>query len=122
MVTFDRLPMHDVLVNRLGWSEADAQAFLDALAAPTEQLATRHDIAAVQAQIETLRAELVQLRADSAELQRQISSVLSKVERLSERVAAIEHRLDEQEARHRQDAIDRDAQLEQPTSTSETPA
>ena len=31
MVTFDRLPLHDVLVNRLGWSEADAPAFLDAL-------------------------------------------------------------------------------------------
>ena len=31
MVTFDRLPMHDVLVNRLGWSEADAPAYLDAL-------------------------------------------------------------------------------------------
>ena len=31
MVTFDRLPLHDVLVNRLGWSEADALAFLDAL-------------------------------------------------------------------------------------------
>ena len=31
MVTFDRLPLHDVLVNRLGWPEADALAFLDAL-------------------------------------------------------------------------------------------
>ena len=81
MVTFDRLPLHDVLVNRLGWSEADALAFLDALAAPAEHLATRHDIAAVQAQIETLRAELVQLRADSVALQRQVSTVLSKVER-----------------------------------------
>ena len=40
MVMFDRLPMRDVLVGRLGWSEEDARAFLEVMESPTEHLAT----------------------------------------------------------------------------------
>lgn len=58
MVTADRLPMRDVLVDQLNWSEDDARAFLDVLFAPTENLATKDDVAAVRADLTAVREEL----------------------------------------------------------------
>lgn len=58
MVTADRLPMRDVLVDQLNWSEDDARAFLDVLFAPTENLATKDDVAAVRADLTAVREDL----------------------------------------------------------------
>ena len=51
MVTFDKLTMREVLVYRLKWPEEDARAFLDALATPTEHLATKEDLAEVKSDL-----------------------------------------------------------------------
>ena len=58
MVTFDKLPIRDVLVDRLGWSEEDARAFLDVLTMPIEDLATKEDVDRVRADVEALRVEV----------------------------------------------------------------
>ena len=58
MVTFDKLPIRDVLVERLGWSEEDARAFLDVLTMPIEDLATKEDVDRVRADVEALRVEV----------------------------------------------------------------
>lgn len=64
MVTADRLPMRDVLVDQLNWSEDDARAFLDVLFAPTENLATKDDVAAVRADLTAVREELTAVREE----------------------------------------------------------
>ena len=64
MVTADRLPMRDVLVDQLNWSENDARAFLDVLFAPTENLATKDDIAAVRADLTAARDDLTAVREE----------------------------------------------------------
>ena len=81
MVTYDRLPMRDVLVNRLGWTEEDAYAFLEALAAPTEHLATKDDIAALRVEIAAVRIELREELGTAVEQLK---------EYLNERLAALE--------------------------------
>ena len=50
--------MRDVLVDQLNWSEDDARAFLDVLFAPTENLATKDDVAAVRADLTAVREDL----------------------------------------------------------------
>ncbi len=83
MVTYDRLPMRDVLVNRLGWTEEDAYAFLEALAAPTEHLATKDDIAALRAEIAVVRVELREELGTAVEqLKEYINERLAALEQL----------------------------------------
>ena len=71
MVTFDKLPIRDVLVERLGWSEEDARAFLDVLTMPIEDLATKEDVDRVRADVEALRVEV---RASVQELRDELHS------------------------------------------------
>ena len=66
MVMFDKLPMRDVLVERLGWSEEDARAFLDVLEAPVDNLATKEDIAVLRSELDQVKAELHTVRTDGA--------------------------------------------------------
>ena len=99
MVTYDRLPMRDVLVNRLGWTEEDAYAFLEALAAPTEHLATKDDIAALRGEIAAVRDELNilrdEVRAEIAAVRTEFKAELGTAveqlkEYLNERLATLE--------------------------------
>ena len=76
MVTADRLPMRDVLVDQLSWSEDDARAFLDVLFAPTENLATKDDIVAARADLTAVRGELRgEIKAAREDLRGEISGV-----------------------------------------------
>ena len=90
MVTLDRLPMRDVLVDRLDWAEDDARAFLDVLFAPVENLATKDDVEAVRAEILAVRAEL----------RGEINGVREELEQhIDQRLAELEKRQDERERR-----------------------
>ena len=90
MVTLDRLPMRDVLVDQLDWAEDDARAFLDVLFAPVENLATKDDVEAVRAE----------LRAVRAELRGEINGVREELEQhIDQRLAELEKRQDERERR-----------------------
>ncbi len=82
MVTFDRLPMRDVLVERLGWSEEDARAFLDVLETPTEHLATKDDIALLRAELDQVRAELNQVRSDGEQVRSDLDHLRTDVDHL----------------------------------------
>ena len=75
MVTFDKLPMRDVLVYRLKWPEEDARAFLDALATPTEHLATKEEVEAVRTELVAFRAEV---RAEFAEHRTEVKAELAE--------------------------------------------
>ncbi len=87
MVTFDKLPMRDVLVERLGWSEEDARAFLEVLEAPTEHLATQDDIAALRSDLDQVRADLEALRAETAELRTQTAELRTEIAELRTEMA-----------------------------------
>lgn len=87
MVTFDKLPMRDVLVERLGWSEEDARAFLEVLEAPTEHLATQDDIAALRSDLDQVRADIEALRAETAELRTQTAELRTEIAELRTEMA-----------------------------------
>lgn len=98
MVMFDRLPMRDVLVGRLGWSEEDARAFLEVMESPTEHLATRDDVAAVRSDLDQVREDIVRLKADAAQLKTDVAQLKTDVAQLKTDVVEIRsdvRRLDE---------------------------
>ena len=112
MVTADRLPMRDVLVEQLNWSEDDARAFLDVLFAPTENLATKDDVAAVRADLTAVREELrgeisgvrEELRGEingvREELREEIKAASDDLRRyVDQRLAELEKREQERESR-----------------------
>lgn len=112
MVTADRLPMRDVLVDQLNWSEDDARAFLDVLFAPTENLATKDDVAAVRADLTAVREELrgeisgvrEELRGEingvREELREEIKAASDDLRRyVDQRLAELEKREQERESR-----------------------
>ena len=79
MVMFDKLPMRDVLVERLGWSEEDARAFLDVLEAPVDNLATKEDIAVLRSELDQVKAELHTVRTDGDELKVDVKEIKEDV-------------------------------------------
>ena len=89
MVMFDRLPMRDVLVGRLGWSEEDARAFLEVMESPTEHLATRDDVAAVRSDLDQVREDIVRLKADAAQLKTDVAELKADVAQLKTDVAQL---------------------------------
>ena len=105
MVTFDKLPMRDVLVHRLKCPEEDARAFLDALATPTEHLATKEEVEVVRTELVAFRAEVraefAQHRAEvKAELAEHRAEVKAELEALEQRlIAYIDQRLGELDRR-----------------------
>lgn len=101
MVTADRLPMRDVLVDQLNWSENDARAFLDVLFAPTENLATKDDIAAVRADLTAVREELRgEINSVREEFREEIKTANDDLRRyVDQRLAELEKREQEREFR-----------------------
>ena len=104
--------MRDVLVEQLNWSEDDARAFLDVLFAPTENLATKDDIAAVRADLTAVREELrgeisgvrEELRGEingvREELREEIKAASDDLRRyVDQRLAELEKREQERESR-----------------------
>ena len=101
MVTADRLPMRDVLVDQLSWSEDDARAFLDVLFAPTENLATKDDIVAARADLTAVREELRgEISGVREELRDEIKAAHEDLRRyIDQRLAELEKREQERELR-----------------------
>ena len=97
MITLDRLPMRDVLVEQLDWAEDDARAFLDVLFAPVENLATKDDVGAVRVELLAAREELLTVRD---ELRSEINGVREDLKHyIDQRLADLEKREDERERR-----------------------
>ena len=97
MVTLDRLPMRDVLVEQLDWAEDDARAFLDVLFAPVENLATKDDVEVVRVELLAAREELFAVRE---ELRGEIKEVREDLKHyIDQRLADLEKREDERERR-----------------------
>ena len=97
MVTLDRLPMRDVLVEQLDWAEDDARAFLDVLFAPVENLATKDDVGAVRVELLAAREELLTVRD---ELRSEINGVREDLKHyIDQHLADLEKREEERERR-----------------------
>lgn len=101
MVTLDRLPMRDVLVDQLDWAEDDARAFLDVLFAPVENLATKDDVEAVRTELLAVREELRgEIKEAREELRGEITGVREELKQyIDQRLADLEKQQNERERR-----------------------
>ena len=109
MVMFDKLPMRDVLVERLGWSEEDARAFLDVLEAPVDNLATKEDIAVLRSELDQVKAELHTVRTDGDELKVDVKEIKEDVSEIKTDFALMQNDMAQMRKENQEERAERKA-------------